>query len=49
MDWNSILTNVVNVCVSIAWKLVLAALVFFVGKVLIKIILKFKTLILKHY
>ena len=41
MDWNSILTNVVNVCVSIAWKLVLAVFVFFVGKILIKIILKF--------
>ncbi len=41
MDWNSILTNVVNVCVNIAWKLVLAAVVFFAGKILIKIILKF--------
>ena len=48
MDWNSILTNVVNVCVDVAWKLVLAALVFFVGKVLIKIILKFFSNNLRH-
>ncbi len=41
MDWNSILNNVVNVCVDIAWKLVLCALVFFVGKFLIKVILRF--------
>ena len=41
MDWNLIFNNFVNGCIDIAWKLLLCTLVFFVGKILIKIILRF--------
>ncbi len=40
MDWNSILNNVVTVCIDIAWKLLLSAVVFFVGRALIKLLVK---------
>lgn len=40
MDWNSILTGLVNTCVDIAWKLLASALVFLIGSMLIKLLLK---------
>lgn len=40
MDWNEILTNVVSVCIDIAFKLVLSVIVFFAGKFLIKFLVK---------
>lgn len=40
MDWNAILTSIVNVCIDIALKLVLSAVVFFVGRLLIKMLVK---------
>ena len=39
--WEEILHNIVNTCVDIAWKLLLSAVVFFVGILLIKLLLKF--------
>ena len=39
--WEEILHNIVNTCVDIAWKLLLSAVVFFVGVLLIKLLLKF--------
>ena len=41
MDWNAILTNVVNVCIDVAFKLLLSAVVFFVGRFIIKLVVKF--------
>ena len=38
MDWNAILTNVVNVCIDVAFKLLLSAVVFFVGRFNIRLI-----------
>lgn len=40
MDWNTIFENVVTVCIDIAWKLLLSAVVFFVGRFLIKVLVK---------
>lgn len=40
MNWEQIFSNIVNTCVSIAWKLLLAVLVFVLGRLLIKFILK---------
>ena len=40
MDWNSILENVIGVCVDIAWKLLLSVLVLIAGKIVIKMVLK---------
>ena len=40
MDWNSILGNVVSVCVDIAWKLLLSVIVLIAGKIVIKMVLK---------
>ena len=40
MGWQEILNNILSVCVDIAWKLLASALVFIVGKFLIKLILK---------
>lgn len=40
MDWNAILAGFVNTCIDIAWKLVLSVIVFFLGKLLIKLLLK---------
>ena len=39
--WEQILTNIVNTCVNIAWKLLLSAIVFSIGMLLIKLLLKF--------
>lgn len=41
MDWDLILTNIVNVCIDIAWRLIASAVVFFLGRFLIKLLLKF--------
>ena len=41
MNWELILSNIVNVCVDIAWKLIASAIVFFLGRYLIKLLLKF--------
>ncbi len=41
MNWEEILTGVVNTCIDIAWKLLLSAVVFFVGRFIIKLIIKF--------
>ena len=41
MDWNAILDSVVNTCVDIAWKILLSVAVLFVGRLLIKLILRF--------
>lgn len=40
MDWNSILNSVVSTCIDIAWKLLLSTVVFFLGRLVIRIILK---------
>ena len=40
MDWNAILDQIVDVCVDVAWKLVASALIFFIGRLLIKLVLK---------
>ena len=40
MDWDLILNNLVNAAISIAWKLVVSALVFVIGSFLIKLLLK---------
>ena len=40
MDWNAILTNVISVCVDIAWKILLSVIVLFVGRFFIKFIVK---------
>ena len=40
MDWNSILNNAITICIDIAWKLLLSALVFIVGKLLIRFLVK---------
>ena len=40
MDWNAILNTVVNTCIDIAWKLLLSAIVFFLGRFLIKLLVK---------
>ena len=40
MDWNAILNNFVNGCVDVAWKLLLCAAVFVLGKIVIKVVLK---------
>ena len=40
MDWQGILTNFVNGCISIAGRLLLSAIVFIVGALLIKLLLK---------
>lgn len=41
MDWNAIFTNFVNGCISIAWKLLLSLIVFGLGMLFIKLLLKF--------
>ena len=41
MDWNVILDSVVDTCVSIAWKLLMSVIVFFVGRLLIKVVIRF--------
>lgn len=41
MDWELLLANVVSVCIDVAWKLLASAVVFFVGRFLIKLLLKF--------
>ncbi|MBO7302848.1 MAG: mechanosensitive ion channel family protein [Clostridia bacterium] len=41
MDWNAILTNFVDSCISIAGRLLLSALVLLIGVILIKLLLKF--------
>lgn len=41
MDWNQILTDIGQTCIDIAWKLLVSALVFFIGVLLIKLLLKF--------
>ena len=40
MDWNSILTNFINGCISVAGRLLLSALVLLIGVILIKLLLK---------
>lgn len=40
MNWEQILSKIVNTCVSVAGKLVLAAIVLIVGRLLIKFIIK---------
>lgn len=40
MDWNVVIDNVVHTCIDIAWKLVLSLAVFFVGRFLIKVLVK---------
>lgn len=40
MDWNSILTNFINGCISVAGRLLLSALVLLIGVLLIKLLLK---------
>ena len=40
MDFNAIFNSFVNACVSIFWKLLASAIVFFVGRFIIKFILK---------
>ena len=39
--WEDILKGIVNTCVGIAWKLLLSAIVFLIGMLLIKLLLKF--------
>ena len=39
--WEDILKGIVNTCVGIAWKLLLSAVVFLIGMLLIKLLLKF--------
>ena len=40
MDWNSIFTNFINGCISVAGRLLLSALVLLIGVILIKLLLK---------
>lgn len=40
MDWQAILSNIVNACVSVAWRLLLALLVLVIGKIIINFVLK---------
>ncbi len=40
MNWNAILNTVVNVCVDIFWKLLASVVVFFIGRLLIKLVLR---------
>ena len=40
MDWNLVLNNFVNGCIDVAWKLLLCAAVFVLGKIIIKFVLK---------
>ena len=40
IDWNSVGTSIVNFCVDLAWKLVLALLVWLVGTLIIRFVIK---------
>lgn len=40
MDWDLILTNFVNGCIGVAWKLLLSAVVFVIGMILVKLVKK---------
>ena len=40
MDFQAILTTIVSTCIDIAWKLLLSVAVFFIGRLLIKLLLK---------
>ena len=40
MDWSAILSTFVNGCIAVAWRLVLALIIFVVGRFIIKFILK---------
>ncbi|MBQ8344750.1 MAG: mechanosensitive ion channel [Clostridia bacterium] len=41
LDWDAILTNLISFCISIAWRLLAAAVVFLIGTLLIRLLLKF--------
>ncbi len=40
MNWENFLSQFLNVCIDIAWKLVASAIVFFAGRFLIKLLIK---------
>ena len=40
MDWNSILSAFVNGCISVAWRLIVALLIFVIGRLVIKFTVK---------
>lgn len=40
INFSELLTNITSACISVAWKLLLSAIVFFLGRFLIKLLLK---------
>ena len=40
MDWNTILTRLVDACVNIAWRLIISLVILIIGRFIIKFVLK---------